>query len=169
MDFVKRFLRQKYLTWRLNRLKANKVPQDFSQVLKKVRHILVIIPPNMTMETIMPRFIPRLYEVFGENIRISTFEKSTFRKEDSTWLGLPKDEYLDIFRTEQIDLIIDLNEWEDMFCTYVCALIPAPLKVNLAEGGAFDHIYNLHIRTARSKSLDGKLDTLAGYFKTLMG
>ncbi len=169
MNALKRFLREKYLNWRLNRLKSGETPQNFKETLRNVKHILVIIPPTMSMETIMPRFIPHLYQVFGDDIRISTFEKNTFRKEDSTWLGLPKDEYLDIFRSEQIDLIIDLNEEEDAFCTYVCALINAPVKVNLAEGGAYDHIYNLHIRTALSKRLDDKLATMAEYFKKLMG
>ena len=169
MNALKRFLREKYLNWRLNRLKSGETPQNFKEALRNVKHILVIIPPTMSMETIMPRFIPHLYQVFGDDIRISTFEKSTFRQEDSTWLGLPKEEYLDIFRSEQIDLIIDLNEQEDAFSTYVSALIPAQVKVNLAEGGTYAHIYNLHIRTVSSKGLDDKLATMAEYFKKLMG
>ncbi len=165
---LKNILLDNYLSWRLKHLKAIPRAHDFSKELREVKQILIVLPETISLDDIQPTFVQQLYEIFGQNVRISTFEKRTFRKEDSTWLGLPKKEYMDIFASEQIDLVIDLNESEDKFCTYVCALLPAPIKVNLAPG-TFDHVYNLHIRSDGSKPLAHRLETIIRYFKTLMG
>ncbi len=165
---LKNRLLQKYLNWRLGRISSPNQIHDFSRELSRVKHILLILPPDLTIEDVMTSFVKKLYDVFGDEIRISTFEKRTFRQEDSTWLGLPKKEYLQIFQSEGIDLVIDLNQEEDAFCTYICALLNAPVKVNLAAG-RFDHIYNLHIRSPHAKQFDEMLETLIRYFKTLLG
>jgi len=166
IERLKRILLDKYLDWRLKRRSSPQRMYDFGENLKKIRHILLVIPEHTNIEDLISGFMQKLYEIFTRDVIISTFEKKTFRAEDSTWLGLPKKEYLETFQSEKIDLVIDLNQNEDKFCTYVCAILNAPLKINL-ESGRFDHIYNLHIRTNESKTLDQKLETLVRYLRNL--
>ncbi len=166
MSFLKDHLAKKYLHWRLARWKAPKEIFDFASVLRKVRHVLIVIPEHLDMDYVMPRCIQPLYQIFGENIMVSTFEKKNFRAQDSNWLGLPKKEYLKIFESEKIDLVLDLNEKEDAFCSYVCALLNAPIKINLAPG-KFEHIYNLHIRSQTAKTFEQKVQTMLYYLKHL--
>ncbi len=167
INLIKKILLDKYLDWRLKRWPESNIPTHFQTLLQNLKHVLIIMPENLDLETIQPFLITPLYYLFGEELKISTFEKKNFRKEDSTWLGLPKKRYLDLFQSEKIDMIIDLSRPEDKFSTYVCALLEAPLKITL-EDRPYEQVYNMRIRTlGTTATLEHKLDTALKYLEDL--
>jgi len=166
INFLKRFIFKKYLNWRLKRWPEHKSAVDFQEVLNNLKHVLLILPDTMDLEAIQRPFISPLYKIFGDQVKISTFEKKNFRKEDSTWLGLPKKQYLDMFQSEKIDMIVDLSEANDKFSAYVCGLLRAPLKITLKER-PFDRVYNLSIRAQEADSSEYQLKLALKYFADL--
>ncbi len=156
----------KYLNWRLKRFKEPDETLNFQDVLKNLRHVLIILPDYWDLEAIQDIFIKPLYEIFGEQVKISTFEKKNFRQEDSTWLGLPKKQYLQMFQSEKLDMIIDLSEPQDRFTKYVCGLLQAPLKISL-ESGPFDRLYNLSIRAKAADSPQQRVQLALKYFRDI--
>ncbi|WP_456405820.1 DUF6913 domain-containing protein [Caldithrix abyssi] len=166
INWFKKILFNKYLNWRLKRWKEPGNAIDFQRSFTNLKHLLIILPEYWDLEAIQDSFIKPLYEIFGGDVKISTFEKKNFRKEDSTWIGLPKKQYLELFQSEQLDVIIDLSEPQDKFSTYMCAMLKAPLKISL-ESGPFDRIYNLSIRAKSAESPERRIEIALKYFKEL--
>lgn len=133
------------MDWRLRWFKQENSSLVFPDALRKVKNILLITPSDHPeLEEEIHLFASGLYKIFT-NAQVSTFDRATFRPADGNWFGLPNEGYLDNFRQAKFDLVIDLNMKQDRLCTYIGALCGAPLRMNLVEG-AYDHIYNFHIR-----------------------
>jgi len=141
---------------RLKWFKGETEPLRFLETLGKIKHILLIVPENPAkMENAIQQFSSGLYTVFND-VQISTFERASFRPTDGNWFGLPHEDYLDNFRQEKIDLVIDLNMKTDRLCTYIAALSGARLRMNISMD-KYDHIYNFHIRTDEKLSAEIRL------------
>jgi len=147
-------------------LSSQKLAYDFSEELTKVKSILVILPAKEEYGEPVQDFLKQLNLVFPKS-RVSTFVKSTLRKEDLSWLGLPNERYLKIFKDERFDLVVDLNTKQDNACSYLAALSGAPMRLNL-DSGKNDFIYNLHIKSSTEKKIEERLNSIISYFKFLV-
>ena len=158
MKRTKDFILKKYIGLRLKLFTPEKEAQNFPSLIRSLKNILIIVPPDESVAESVTRFTSDLYKVF-EDAKISTFERSSFRESDGNWFGLPKETYMRQFTEENFDLVIDLTPESDRLSTYICALSGAPLRMRLFEGD-FAHIYNLHIRTDPQKPLKEKLRSI---------
>ena len=164
---IKNIILKKYMDFRLKWFKADKQPLEFSSALKLVKNILLIAPvDHAELDEDVHHFASELYKII-ENVRVSTFERSTFRPDDGNWFGLPNDSYMDNFRQENFDLVIDLNVEQDRLCTYICALSGAGLRINLTSG-KYDHIYNFHIRSNESKTVSARFESILKYLRSFI-
>ncbi len=160
---MKKFLLSLYIKLRLKILSGKNEPYDFSHELSKTRKILVIISSGHEYSESFQLFISRLSELFSKS-RVSTFVKSSLRKSDLNWFGLPNEKYLKIIREENFDLILDLNIQQDDLSAFLCAFSGAPLRLNLSSG-IYDDIYNLHFRPSDENSIEKKLENVLSYLK----
>ena len=152
------------MDFRLKWYKSENQALEFPTTIQSVKKILLIAPTDhQELEAQVHDFASGLYTVF-KLAQVSTFERSSFRPADGNWFGLPKEEYLDNFRQENFDLVIDLNLEQDRLCTYICALSGAGLRLNLSEG-KYDHIYNFHIRTDKTQEIETRLQKVLQYFR----
>ena len=164
LEYFKGIILDRYISFRLKLFRDNEDSFNFPQEIRNVRNILLIIPEDNEYSTSIQSFISELYKLF-DKAEISTFERSTFRKSDGNWFGLPKESYLKTFQDVNFDLVIDLNQPHDNLCTYICALIGSPLRMSWTEG-QFDHIYNLQIRSKYKGLIEDKLANILNYFKS---
>lgn len=144
---------------------GNERPLVFSSEMQRVKKILVITPFGEELSDTFQNFLKKVVTVFNGS-RVSTFDKSSLRKEDFSWLGLPNEQYLKIFKDEHFDLVVDLNTTQDNACSYLAALSGAPMRLNL-DSGKNDFIYNLHIKSSDGKNISERLDSIISYFKFL--
>lgn len=164
-NLLKNAFLHKYLNFRLKLLQKQDRSYNFASELKNTQKILVILPSEQEYTEHMQDFIKRLGSEF-KNAKVSTFVSSTLRKTDLSWLGLPNEQYLNLIREENFDLVVDVNTEQDQVCSYLCALSGAPMRLNLTSG-TYDFIYNLHIRSDSEKSLDHKLANVISYLTHL--
>ena len=162
---IKKALLKRFLNFRLHLLISNQRTYDFSAEIKKVEKILIILPTGDEYNSDLQDFVSTINKLFSK-AKVSTFGRSSLRKSDLSWLGLPSDKYLRIFRDEEFDLIVDGNKVTDSICAYICALSGAPLRLNLTAG-PFDAIYNLHVRSKEDKPLAHRLQLIERYLQTL--
>jgi len=165
INMVKKAILKRFLDLRLKLLVSNQRVYDFSREIRKVEKILIILPSGKEYEAVMQDFVSSISALFPR-ARTSTFLRSSLRKSDLSWLGLPNERYLKIIRDEQFDLIIDGNTYTDSICAYLCALSGAPLRLNLTSG-PYDAIYNLHMRSRQDKPVAYRLELIKQYLKTL--
>ncbi len=156
---------ERYLKYRFRKMGVKRTIQDFSKELNKVKHILLIHPGGEWVESTLEDFFKQLQVLFS-GLNISTFELKSLRKEDCNWFGLPKEAYLQYFKTEKIDMIIDLNAPQNITCAYISAISAAPIRLNFSSG-PYDFIYNLHIHIDEAKSVKEKLNSIIRYLKSL--
>jgi len=154
------------MNFKVKILLANERPVDFSHELQRVKKVLVITPSGEELSDVFQNFLKKIVEVFSGS-RVSTFDKMCLRKEDLSWLGLPNERYLKIFKDETFDLVVDLNTKQDNACSYLAALSGAPMRLNL-DSGKNDFIYNLHIKSSTEKKIEERLNSIISYFKFLV-
>lgn len=138
---------------------------NFAEELNKTEKILVILPAGDEYSEPMQNFVRKIGKIF-EKARVSTFVKSSLRKNDLSWLGVPNDHYLKVIQDEQFDLVVDVNLRQDKISSYLCALSGAPMRVNLVSG-KFDDLYNLHFRVNDNKSLEERMQNILSYLDFL--
>jgi len=148
---------------RLRWFKENDHVVELPAAIRDIHNILIISPGEEETEDDVYYFASELYHIF-DPVNVSTFERSSFRPQDGNWFGLPGDAYLENFRQEKFDLVVDLNPEQDRLCTYICALSGGTLRINLASG-RYDHIYNFHIRTDELQALRQRLQRLLDSLK----
>lgn len=142
----------KYLNFRLNYFKSDEDLCDYPAKIGTIKKILLILPAECKDKTEYRDFINGLNKVF-QKAKISTFQIKDLRLHEQNWLGVPNERYLDELRSQNFDLIIDLNIQPDKICAYICAFSEAPLRINLISG-KYDHVYNLYFSSEQEKSID---------------
>ncbi|MCB0281788.1 MAG: hypothetical protein H6627_06245 [Calditrichae bacterium] len=165
INLVKNAFLRRFLNFRLKMIARQERAYNFSEELKKVRKILVILPSDQEYSQPIQEFVQKLGAKFSK-ARVSTFVNSTLRKSDLSWMGLPNEQYLKIIRDESFDLVVDANTEQDQICTYLCALSGAPMRLNVSSG-MYDSIYNLHFRSSSAKNINEKLDNVIAYLTFL--
>ncbi|MGD9486666.1 MAG: hypothetical protein AB7W47_01465 [Calditrichaceae bacterium] len=165
IEHVKSLILEKYLEFRFRKIKNSDELYDFPKMIQNVTHIFVILSAERDLEKENQEFLSSLYKIFSE-ARISTFERSSLRKEDMNRLGVPNDQYLKNIQDEKFDLVIDLNVKQDKICSYLTALSGASMRLNLTSG-RYDHIYNLHIRGGRENTPTRQFGNILTYLKSL--
>ena len=146
----KNLMLNQYLNFRLNYFRSNEDLCDYSAKIGTVKKILLILPAECKDKTEYRNFINGLNKIF-QKAKISTFQIKDLRLHEQNWLGVPNESYLDELRSQNFDLIIDLNNEPDKICAYICALSEAPLRINLISG-PYDHAYNLYFSSEQEKS-----------------
>lgn len=164
-DHIKKFILNKYLDMRLKMFRSPEERLNFPERIRQVKSILLLIPQGEEYSTFVQQFTSDLYQLF-KGVQVSTFERSSFRKEDGNWFGLPKENYLKIFQEAGVDLVIDLNQPQDRLSTYICALCGAPLRMSWASG-VYDHIYNIQLRSKKGL-IEDQLSNALIYLKSFI-
>jgi len=159
--FIKNYFLTRLLNTRLYFIKEKTRITDFLKGMQAVKKVLVILPRDRAEEIIARKFLSGIFKVF-DHAQVSTLDIFNLRKIDVNWLGIPNHAYLNRTRGENFDLIIDLNTYHDVLCTYLTALVEAPMRLHLVEG-KFDKIYNLHIRSAGESSIEKRYQNLVTY------
>jgi hypothetical protein len=163
---LKSILLEKYLHFNLKSGKKGESSCFFSEKLKNIKQILVIKPSLIIEDHSIQNFISGLYSVYSD-VQVSTFMRSNLRGSDTNWLGVPNDNYLRNIKETKFDLVIDLNLQHDTICSYICKLSDAPIRINL-RSGHYDNIYNLHIKSSSSTSIDNSLQYILKYLRTFL-
>ncbi len=158
MNYIKNYVLEKLLDTRLYLLKNRSELTDFILKIKNLRKILVIVPRDRAQEIVARNYVAKLKEAFPGS-KISTLDVFGMRQTDMNWLGVPNNQYIERFRKEKFDLLVDLNSYHDTLCAYLGALIEADMRLHICEG-KFDKIYNLHVRTNSNTSLDKRYSQL---------
>ena len=158
MNFIKNYFLEKLLNTRLYFLKNKSELTEFIGKIKNIRKILVIVPRDRAQEVIARNYLAKIKSAFPGS-KISTLDIFNLRKTDVNWLGVPNEQYVDRFRKEKFDLLIDLNTYHDTVCSYLCALIETEIRLHICEG-RYDKIYNLHVRTNSNTSLERRYNEL---------
>jgi len=164
IEKIKNIILDRYIAFRLRVFGKEENAINIPERIRKVKSILLILPEGKEYNAPVQQFSSRLYRIF-KGAQVSTFERSSFRKSDGNWFGLPKESYLKNFQDVNFDLVIDLNQPQDNLCTYICALSGAPLRLAIS-GGIYDHIYNLQIRSHYKGLMEDQLKNLLNYIKT---
>jgi len=164
MDKIKDRILDRYIAFRLRLFGKEENAINIPERIRRVKNILLVLPVGAEYNTSVQQFSSQLYRIF-KGAQVSTFERSSFRKSDGNWFGLPKENYLKNFRDVKFDLVIDLNQPQDNLCTYICALSGAPLRLAIANG-RYDHIYNLQIRSRYKGLMEDQLRNLLNYIQT---
>lgn len=149
---IRNLMLNKYLNFRLNYFKSNEDLCDYPAKIGTIKKILIILPAECKDKTEYRDFINELNQLF-QKTKISTFQIKDLRLHEQNWLGVPNERYLDELRSQNFDLIIDLNIQPDKICAYICAFSEAPVRINLISG-KYDHVYNLYFRSEQEKSID---------------
>lgn len=160
-NFVKDYFLEKMLNARLYFLKENPELTDFFDRIKQVGNLLIIVPRDRAEEVLARKYITRIHEIF-KPAKFSTFDVCSLRQTDVNWLGVPNKSFLEKMKSENFDLIVDLNSHHDHLCTYIGAFIAAPLRIHVSEG-KFDKVYNLHIRSGRINGMESKFKNMINY------
>ena len=149
---IRNLMLNKYLNFRLNYFKSNEDLCDYPAKIGTIKKILIILPAECKDKTEYRYFINELNQLF-QKAKISTFQIKDLRLHEQNWLGVPNERYLDELRSQNFDLIVDLNIQPDKICAYICAFSEAPVRINLISG-KYDHVYNLYFRSEQEKSID---------------
>ena len=160
-NFIKNYLLEKFLGARLFFINQKSDLTDFFEEVKQVKTILIFLPLDRAEEVIARKYLPQIQNIFGK-AKVSTLDLSTMRKTDANWLGIPNQKYLSKIQVEEFDLLLDLNGHHNRLCTYLCALISAPMKLHISEG-KFDKIYNLQFRIPGGAPLDTRYQNFLTY------
>ena len=160
-NFIKAYFLEKMLDTRLYFLKEKPELTDFFDRVKNVKNLLIIVPRDRAEEVLARKYVSRIHEVF-KPAKFSTLDVSSLRKSDVNWLGVPNNSFLDKMKSENFDLIIDLNSTHDHLCTFLGAFIEAPLRMHISEG-KFDKVYNLHIRAGNTNGIESKIKNMINY------
>lgn len=158
-------LMNQVVNFRLKMFHKYELTYDFFKEVNEVKKILIILPANDEYKEHMQQFIKDVSQTFNKS-SVSTFARSTLRKTDLSWFGVPNEKYLKIIREEGFDLVIDANINQDKLCSYLSALSGAQLRLNLSSGN-YDHIYNLHFRSDQQKPVPNRLQNIVAYFEHL--
>lgn len=160
-NFIKNYFLSRLLDTRLYFIKEKTGMTDFFRGMQTVKKVLVILPRDRAEEIVARKYYSGLFNVF-DHAQVSTLDIFNLRRIDVNWLGVPNHAYLNRIRGENFDLVIDLNTYHDILCTYLTALIEAPMRLHLVEG-KFDKIYNLHIRTSGESTIEKRYQNLVNY------
>jgi len=156
---------ESYLNLRLKYISNDDLVFDFPKHIKKIKQVLLILPPEIRDPSQHQKFVSGLADIF-KNVKVNTFQRVKLKDYNQNWLGVPKTKYINQLKDREFDLIIDLNEYQDKICTYLCALSGAPVRLNLASG-KYDHIYNLHFRCDQTKTIQEKYSNILNYLNSL--
>lgn len=162
---IKKIILDKYLDMRLKMFKNADDSLNFPEGIRQVKNILLLIPEGEEYSAFMQQFTSDLYRIF-DRVQVSTFERSSFRQSDGNWFGFPKESYLNNFREANFDLVLDLNQPQDRLSAYICALSGASLRMTRTSG-AYDHIYNMQIRSNKGL-VEDQLTNVLNYLKSFI-
>lgn len=165
LKHIKELLLAKYINLRLRLIKDTDRLCSYPEDILKIRHVLVMTPLDEDDSPQCRQFLTGLYDIFL-NVRVSTFQRNSLRREDTNWLGVPNKAYLSQLQEEQFDLIIDLNSEQDKINAYLSVLSGAAVRLHLASG-KYDPYFNLQLRYSENKSPDEKYQNILNYLKTL--
>lgn len=158
LNYLKNYFLEKLLNARLFLMKKNPELTEFIGRIKSVKKILVVVPRDRAQEVVARKYLTRIKDAFPGS-RISTLDIFNLRQNDVNWLGVPNDQFVDRFRKEKFDLLIDLNSYHDTLCSYLAAQTDAEMRMHICEG-RYDKIYNLHVRTDSNTSLERRYSLL---------
>jgi len=166
MNPFKKAIARSYLKLSLKWTGKQKELYDFSEKVSAVKNILLLMSEDQKRQKDIPDFIAALKNLFGTS-KVKTFTKSQLNETDLNWMGIPNHSYLSDMQTRHYDLLLDLSSCEDLIYHYIAVNSGALIRMNLCES-AYDHIYNLHIRTKPTKLLAEQLVTVISQLQSLM-
>jgi hypothetical protein len=165
LKYIKELLLSKFINLRLRLIKDTDRLCSYPEDILKIHHVLVMTPTDEDDSPQCRQFLASLYDIF-RNVRVSTFQKNSLRREDVNWLGVPNKAYLSKLQEDQFDLIIDLNSEQDKINVYLAVLSGAGVRLHLAPG-KYDPYYNLQLRYSENKSKAEKYENILNYLKNL--
>ena len=160
-NFLKNFFLEKMISTRLYFVRDSRDITDFFTALKSVKKILVILPRDRAEEVMSRKYISQIHDIF-KPAQFSSLDIHSLRKSDVNWLGVPNNSFLSKIKSENFDMILDVNSYHDHLCTYLGVFTNAPLRMHLCEG-PFDKFYNIHIRSEQNSSIERKYKNLIKY------
>jgi hypothetical protein len=162
---LKNYFLKKLVHTRLFFIKKNSQLLDFSERIKNVKKILIILPINKQEERIARSYLSKFNKLFKSS-QISTLDVTSLRKSDVNWLGVPNTTYLKNIQSEDIELLIDLNGSHEYVCAYLGALTRAALRLHVSQG-IFDKIYNLQFISQPHETLETRYNRALHYLELM--
>jgi hypothetical protein len=139
------------------RAESISLPED----IQRVSRILVCLPPNQRVLTIIKQLLPEVTRIFseaeiylmaspGHNV-YDIFPRKGFRimspsSNHIAWTGLASKRYLEVLAEKKYDLILDLNLEPNYFVQSILLSFPKAIRIGTGDslGTPF---YNLEIKT----------------------
>jgi len=123
------------------------------------------LPRDRAEEIMARKYIANFHKIF-KSTQISIFDIFNLREKDVNWLGVPNTFFINKFRDEKFDLLIDLNSYHETLCSYLGALINPPLRIHFSHG-KFDKIYIIQINLDRQLTPDKRYKNFLDYLGRL--
>ncbi|MBA4250367.1 MAG: hypothetical protein C0425_02360 [Chlorobiaceae bacterium] len=139
---IKKFLAFKYLQFFYKRENEKK---NFVNELKKLKSFLVILPESevdaknsLAIINYLDHSEKKVLMLINSVIASSIISKNYIRYEeyfevDKNFLGLPKKEFLNKFKIDSFDAIIDLNREENTFSLGSALMINSHIKIGFTS------------------------------------
>jgi len=164
-NFIKNYFLEKLLSTRLYFIREKSEITNFLEQIKEARKILIILPRDRAEEIIARKYLPEFHKIF-KPARVSTLDIMNLRDSDVNWIGIPNNFYMSKITNQHYELILDLNSAHDTLCSYLAAMIKAPLRIHLVQG-KYDKIYNIQIRSDNDTSLEGRYGNFLNYLRRM--
>jgi hypothetical protein len=150
---------------RFKTFEKEKYSHNFPEKLASVKKILLVVPLNSDFKTYdsIHKFKLNLNKIYPR-VKISTFERVTLQKKDCDKFGMPADIFMQNFKNEKFDMVVDLSLEPDSLSAYFSAFCGAPIRINLTKGN-YDHIYNLHFNSEAQLAMEAKLNHMIHQIK----
>jgi hypothetical protein len=151
-NFIRNYFLEKFLSARLYFMREKSELTNFLEQIKGTKNILIILPRDRAEEIIARK--------------VSTLDIMNLRDSDVNWLGVPNNFYMSKIINQHFELIIDLNSYHDTLCSYLAAMITAPLRIHFVQG-KYDKIYNIQIRSDNDVSLEVRYNNFLNYLRRM--
>jgi hypothetical protein len=92
----------------------------------------------------------------------------TITRKDFTFFGFPKRHLIELLRSQEFDLLINIDVSNHIFSHFLSAEIPAKFKVGLSVD-AYTNVYDLTLRLTGNSSTNDFFNHLNFYLKALKG
>ena len=136
-------------------------PVEFPNSLGKVKKVLVCLPGELRELTLMKQFLPTIKEAFrpaqisllswpgaaiNDMYPRQGFQLLSPTLDQTTWTGLPRNNYIRLLQDYDFDMILDMNLKSNLFTSGV--LLSFPKAVRVGRGNHLgEPFYNLEIKT----------------------
>ncbi len=157
-----RGLAEKIMQHRARReLKKIKSAIHFPVQASSIQRVLVILPRDLQLIEPAHQFVNQLRQAFPA-WHIQMFDVDKLPAEKLNWLKIPDSAYIQELKSQQFDMVIDLNRHGDWLVTYLAVMSGAPYRVQVENGDK--QFFNIQYNTHQDAPFGGLIEAFSRLF-----